>query len=169
MSTPTFRPPNVVDEQQGTVSVPLTRGLWTVIDFSDAKLLGPKNWTANNGGYANQRRGKEMVMLHHLILPRKPGFDVDHIDGDKRNNRRSNLRYATRSENLANRRQTGKTKAKRIGVCWDSTRQKWMATIQFNKKPRRLGRFVDLEEAIAARERAEVELFGAFRHEGSVA
>lgn len=164
MSQPSYRPPIEINESKGIARIPLTRGLWTVVDLSDMVLVSGKNWHANGGGYANRREGSEMVFMHHLILPRKQGFDVDHIDGDKRNNRRSNLRYATRSENKANHPEYFRTKAKHAGVSWDSQRQKWMVTITLHKKTLRLGRFSDLKHAIAVREKAELEVFGEYRY-----
>ena len=66
--------------------------------YAKARLMGKR---VTEGGI-NYRYPATIIYMHHLILPRKEGYDVDHINRNKLDNRRSNLRYLTRSENMRN-------------------------------------------------------------------
>ena len=101
----------------------------------------------------------ETVLMHDLILPTEK--DVDHRDRNPLNNRRLNLRLATRSQNLANTRsRSGSSRYK--GVCFSRREQKFRAYIVVNYKQIHLGYFdSDLDAARVYNEAAR-EHFGAF-------
>ncbi|MGQ2942919.1 MAG: HNH endonuclease signature motif containing protein [Blastomonas fulva] len=86
-----------------------------------------------------------------------PTAQVDHIDGDRANNRICNLRDATHSDNCRNAGLSKRNKSGRIGVHFDHTRQRWVAGTKIMGKPIRLGRFATFEEACAARSAIERE------------
>lgn len=86
------------------------------------------------------------------------GLVVDHINGNKLDNRRSNLRICTQSQNL-NGRNTNKGY---IGVSWDKFRGKWKANIGKDYQKIFLGRFDTAEEAARVYDEKAVELFGEF-------
>jgi len=91
-----------------------------------------------------------------------PINDIDHIDGDRKNNKITNLRGATRQENLRN---TGSRKNKTSnykGVSWDKTRCKWVAYIKFNGKVKNLGRFNNEEDAALEYNKWAKEKFGVY-------
>ena len=69
---------------------------------------------------------------------------VDHIDGNKLNNRRSNLRLVTRSQNQANRRHNRNSRSRYKGVTWHKRRRLWMARIQVRGRRITIGYFNDL-------------------------
>lgn len=79
-----------------------------------------------------------------------PSGDVDHINGDRSDNRRNNLRVASRSQNMQNRGATKSNSTGLKGVCWDAERQKWLAQIKVNGRNKYLGRFDASEKAHAA-------------------
>lgn len=79
-----------------------------------------------------------------------PTEDIDHIDGNKRNDRIGNLREATKSQNAQNLSKRKKNKHGLVGVCWDRSRQKWKASIIVNGKTINAGRFPTPELAHAA-------------------
>ena len=84
----------------------------------------------------------------------------DHINRDNPlDNRKSNLRQATGSEQCQNRNMPKNNTSGIIGVSWDKQRQKWKAHIGVNKKSLNLGLFVDKDEAIKARLNAELKYF----------
>jgi HNH endonuclease len=95
----------------------LTKGYKALIDADDYEWLSKWKWTAVITGqnikriYAYRREwpSRRAIYLHRAILGASQG-DIDHINGDTLDNRRSNLRFATRSQNLANNRRA-------IGAC----------------------------------------------------
>ena len=88
---------------------------------------------------------------------------VDHIDRDKLNNHKSNLRYATNSENNMNKSRQSNNTSGAIGVSFRKDRNKWRATIQKDGKLIHLGYFETKEGAIEARSKAEEKYFKEFR------
>lgn len=139
-----------------------------VVDESDYAELSRFNWTANRSGrtfYAARSivrsNGRWSIeRMHRLILPDAP--EVDHINGDGLDNRRANLRPATRSENVKNcRRRTDNTSGF-VGVTWRADRGKWRAYVRLNGHSRHLGLYATPEEAAVARDLAAIELHGAY-------
>jgi len=91
------------------------------------------------------------------------GMMMDHIDGDRANDKWSNLRLATPQQNARNRRPCKRNKSGKVGVCVGIDPDKWTAHITVNDKTTVLGSFECIDDAIAARCKAEKHLFGAFR------
>lgn len=147
-------------EDRKTISIPLTRGKFTVIDACDARFA-ELNWCAVNPkvGYSwyavrgiPQADGTtKYEALHRQILGAKPGQEVDHINGDGLDNRRCNLRLCSRSQNRCNRKAfrnnssgfKGVSPHRQIG----SGRIRWQARIQTDSKQIYLGLFDTPEEA----------------------
>jgi len=104
--------------------------------------------------------------LHRFLL--KPPLEmlVDHVNGDKTDNRRSNLRAATPSLNQANRKQLNKNNTSGLrGVTHLPARSRlrpWRAQIMVDRRQLYLGSFATRDEAVAARSAAEVLHFGEF-------
>lgn len=84
-----------------------------------------------------------------------PGGEIDHIDGNRLNNRIENLRDVNRTENSKNMALRFDSTSGATGVCWDKSRNKWAAHIRINGLRLNLGRFISLEDAIGARKAAE--------------
>jgi hypothetical protein len=87
---------------------------------------------------------------------------VDHISGDRVDDRWENLRLASRTENNRNKAVRSDNKSGVTGVSWDSNRKKWAARIKHDDKYHALGRYDCIAAAIIARQQAEIELFGEF-------
>ena len=91
-----------------------------------------------------------------------PVVYVDHINGDKQDDRIGNLRLATNSQNQANRGAPLNNTSGIKGVRFEADRMKWRAQIVVNGKSKNLGRFNTAEEAKAAYEKAALEAWGDF-------
>jgi hypothetical protein len=90
---------------------------------------------------------------------------LDHIDGDKSNNRYANLRQATCSQNMMNVKKSILNTSGVKGVVWDSTRGKWRAYYNLNKKVKTIGRFKKMEDAVKARRDCVKKHYGEFANE----
>lgn len=131
----------------------LTKGASTVVDDADYEFLSQWRWKLHPQGYAarstwNAAEKKYATVLMHRLIAQTPcGLQADHINRDRLDNRRCNLRNVTPSVNTWNQgMRTDNTSGVR-GVCFDRTRGKWKAT--YGK--RSLGRFDTFAEAVAAR------------------
>lgn len=106
----------------------------------------------------------ELVALA-FIGERPDGFDIDHINGDRKDNRLENLRYVP---HCVNTRNVTKVRAKSgaLGVYWNAG--KWAAQVNYDGRKRYLGRFDTVEAATAARRKFEEDHdfrgFKAFAH-----
>lgn len=98
---------------------------------------------------------RTIFRLHHALLPPREGFVVDHRNGDGLDNRRSNLRYVTKSTNNRN-----VARGENFGLRFDKTEGDWVASV-------RLGRFKDKSDARAAVDAAHRRLFPEMYEDGS--
>lgn len=141
---------------------------WALVDAEDYEWLSQWTWSVQGGGYVGRSvrvDGKyRIVLMHRLILGTPLGMDTDHINGDSRDNRRTNLRVATRSQNLANQPKQCHNTSGYKGVCWDKQTSRWRAFISVKGKTVSLGRFDDIEDAAQAYREAAVKHFGSFAH-----
>jgi len=80
---------------------------------------------------------------------------IDHIDGDRANNSLHNLRDVTNQINSMNIKIPSSNTSGHIGVCWDKSRNKWLAHITVDQKLKNLGRFINKEDAVKVRKEAE--------------
>lgn len=156
--------------------VKLTKNQWAIIDADDACVIGKFNWHAawNNGAqsfyaYRNVRQpnGKQgRIGMHVAILNPPTGKHVDHIFSRTLDNRRSQLREATRSQNMQNRKTHRNNKCGIKGVAWQPGESRWIAKIKVEGKTIYLGRHHKIEDAANARKSAELRYFGDFSHAG---
>ena len=102
--------------------------------------------------------------LHRIITNAPKGYEVDHIDRNTLNNRRENLRVCTRQENSRNKTKQRNNTSGYKGVSWDKAKKKWRAFISVDKKQIFLGRYDNIEEAIKARQQADIKYFKEFRN-----
>jgi len=152
-----------------TAYVPLTHGYEAMIDASDVHLVNKSNWQArlsDRSTYAcrsfrdNERQ--TTFSMHRVLMDAPIGLEVDHIDCNGLNNRRSNLRVVTRSQNMCNTRPSIGGASELKGAIYHKARRKWVSFITLEKKTLYLGIFATPEEAHAAYCEASARLHGEF-------
>jgi HNH endonuclease len=136
-------------------------------DELDRHLVEPYKWHVSHNGYAIRRVREEsgrkrVVYMHKEIFHAEDGFDIDHASGDKLDNRRANLRSATRTLNNANSKPRANCSSQFKGVAWLKTYRRWWAYINKGGKRINLGYFTDEASAGRAYNTAAKQLFGEF-------
>lgn len=121
----------------------------TLFDKEYLKDIKPIRWGLDGRGYVYSQKLK--IKLHQFILGKKQGFIIDHINQQTLDNRISNLRHVTKSQNGMNNKHKGYYYAKKIN--------RWIVKIQFNKIIKHIGCFKTEEEAKKARRKAELKYF----------
>lgn len=135
--------------------IKLTQGKYALVDDEDFDYLNQFKWylsSGERGGYATRtvylKNGKITRMWMHRILNKTlDRFETDHIDRNKLNNQKNNLRTVTQSQNNFNRGLRRNNKSGIKGVYWDSGVNMWRAQIRINGHAFNLGKFDKLEEA----------------------
>ena len=161
-----FEPVRKIRIDGDVAYVPLTRGYEAIVDAEDVPLINWRSWNPliqKINVYARSKdRNKKTIYMHRIIANAPEEMDVDHINGNTLDNRKSNLRLATTSENSCNSRSHRATKSGIKGVSPSMTGKTWVASIRKDGKTRYLGCFQTKEDAAAAYARASAELQGEF-------
>lgn len=136
----------------------------------NTRWAGKEAFTAVDGhGYKMGRISYTIFRAHRVIMAMAngewPTEEVDHINGVRDDNRLSNLRLVSRSENARNLRRPSDNTSGHVGVSWHKASRKWRASIKTNGEQKYLGIFTKKADAIAARNAAEAEL-GFHRNHG---
>lgn len=148
--------------------IPLTKGYCAIVDDHDFEWLSSYRWYAhcNRGGHVYARRATDITgrtyFMHRELTGPDPGEDVDHANGNSLDNRRSNLRIATRQQNNWNRRPQRGSSSPYVGVSWAKDRGLWVAAIERNDRKIWIGSFESAEEAARAYDAKALELRGEF-------
>lgn len=95
-------------------------------------------------------RSKYRIRAHQHLCPTTDGFEVDHINRDKLDNRRSNLRAVTRQTNMNNVGKRASNRSGYVGVNWARTNKKWRAEIRIDGKGHTLGHSDSIINAVLA-------------------
>jgi hypothetical protein len=101
-----------------------------------------------------------------MVYGEWPSNEVDHVNGDSADNRLANLRLADSAQNKWNMRRHDRNTSGCTGVDYNKQKQAWVARISIYKKRIYLGKFETKEQAIAAREKAVLDHWGAYRRGG---
>lgn len=134
------------------------------VDTDDLEKVKNHTWRMNTNGYAETEHNRKTIRIHRLLMDAPKNLVVDHINHDKKDNRRSNLRLCTYAENNHNVA-IGKSKKSNIrGVSWSKREQRWRAKIVVNKKEIGLGYYKNINDAIKARKEAEKKYYGEFAY-----
>ena len=152
-------------EYEDRAEIVTTKGARFVIDLEDVAKVSGKSWCRLSArwAYACTRLEGRLMLLHRLLLDASAGMQIDHIDGNPANNRRSNLRLCTHAENRKNNRKHSNNTSGFKGVSWHKQAKRWHARIMINYKSKHLGYFDTPEQAKAAYDAAAERLFGEFK------
>lgn len=147
--------PKLLDLDGGTV----------LIDDADFDRLGGRSIYIGTNGYAYfSMNATGPQTIHSFVIgATTAGSHIDHINGDKLDNRRVNLRVVTPQINQVNRKQLSKSNrsgVRGVGLTSASRKNPWRAQIMVNRKAIHLGLFPTLDEALAARRDVELRYFG---------
>jgi hypothetical protein len=156
-------------------SIPLTRGLTALVDDQDFLRLAAFTWHAHKArGRRTAARGqfyaaraldhRHRVFMHHDIMGERPGYQIDHRNGNGLDNRRSNLRWATGSQNQQNKAKVGGTSPFKGVYRLRSGPRPWRATITIQGRRLHLGVFKREEDAALAYDAAARQHFGEFAY-----
>jgi len=160
----------VVPSHESYRLIPLTKGQFAIVDAADFDWLNQWVWGANKSPhgwfYATRRiwrgAGKKqtIIQMHNLILGIARGGD--HESGNTLDNRRLNLRKASKRQQAINQQVRSDNTSGVTGVSYDKRKGKWRAYVSVRKRPRSMGYYDTRDEAIAARRRGEVKYYGRF-------
>ena len=134
----------------------------TLVDLDDLDKVRGYRWNITNRGYAQSSRG---IALHRLVMDCPDGMVVDHINHDRLDNRKENLRICSIRQNTMNQGISKNNTSGVTGVSLDKKSNKWIAYIKVNYRQITLGRFSNIDDAIQARMDAEIEYFGEYRND----
>ena len=133
-------------------------------DFDDIKKY---NWYIRRDGYVASSSNGKHTKMHTLIMSKNNeigDYLIDHINHNKTDNRKSNLRLVTNSQNQMNKGLVKSNTSGCTGISWHKNKNVWIAQIQINNKLKYLGVYDNIEEAIKARKDAEKKYFGEYAY-----
>jgi hypothetical protein len=144
----------------------LSKGEIAIVDDVDFERVSSYAWFYHPAGYALRTYREDGVTkterMHRFILDAPKGYDVDHINGNGLDNRRSNIRLATRSQNNYNKGLQLNNTSGYKGVYWVPKKKRWRVVIHVNKKRINIGTFKEKVEAAKAYNKAALMYHGEF-------
>lgn len=134
-----------------------------IIDIEDIEKLKQYSFRIHNNGYITSVKNGKTLYLHQIVFENvQKGFEIDHINRNKLDNRKMNLRECRHIDNTHNRKSYNKFGQQGIKKIKRNLNKSYMASIINNKKFIFLGYYRTKEEAIKAREKAEKEIYKGF-------
>lgn len=139
------------------------------VDADDFDRVKDVCWFKDQHGYLVGYRDGEYIQLHRLVTNCPENMIVDHIGGSTtiHDNRKSNLRIVTHSQNSMNRALAINNTSGITGVSWDNQMGKWRVQIGINRERKHLGLYDDFDDAVKVRKEAEEKYFGKYSYNNS--
>lgn len=134
-----------------------------LLDNADLSLLEGRAWRIGNHGYVQAKSLGKSYLLHRLVMGAGTGQFIDHINRNRLDNRRSNLRFCTPSQNGVNKRVSKLTATSKYrGVYWYKRVSKWLARVSVKRQLIWSGYYSTELAAAIAFDNKMVEIHGAF-------
>lgn len=152
--------------------IKLTQGKVAIVDDADFEWLSQWKWHFHHSGYAartGSRPVQRTIHMHREVNQTPDGLSTDHINGNKLDNRRENLRSCTRAENNRNIGKLANNKSGYKGVHWLKRGRRWQAQTTVAGKRVHLGVFDSAQEAAVAYDAFVLQEHGKFARPNSVA
>lgn len=134
--------------------IKLTQGKYAIVDEEDFVWLNQRKWYFSDG-YARRKNGGTPIYMHRLVNKTPEGIRTDHINQNKLDNRKANLRTAHGSINQRNTKIFATNTSGCKGVSWCKNISKWEAYIWKDNKKIGLGYSEDIKEAVKLRSNGE--------------
>ena len=147
--------------------IPLNKGKFVLVDTEDYAWLSQWKWHVSDSGYARRNQyvpstykgAKDhhtvIVWMHRELNKTPQGLFTDHINQDRLDNRKLNLRTVDKSQNAFNCGRSKRNSSGCRGVWWDEWSKTWRAELKLRGKKISLGRFTAIKDAIKARAQGE--------------
>lgn len=152
--------------EEGYIVGVTSNGTKFYIDKEDLDVVQHFSWYIDEYGYIRTKDyscGIQSIRLHRMVLHLEdPETKVDHINSNKVDNRKSNLRVCTQAENCMNRMMQSNNTSGYKGVCWKKGNNKWVARIRLNRKLIHIGYFTNKEQAALAYNDAAIKYHGEY-------
>lgn len=148
--------------ETGTYRSDSKRRLLIQVSDEDYEELSKYHWHVDRHGSVSGRPNKVRILMHRYIMKPDKDIEIDHIDGNRMNNQRNNLRFANSSQNKMNRGPRKDNTSGYKGVSWHNQRNKWTARIKIGDKYVHLGLFDNIELAKEAYNKSALENHGKF-------
>lgn len=142
--------------------ISLNNGQFAIVDDEDFDLVNQYVWQAHKAGGKNPLvYAVSKLRMHRLVIQCPKGLIVDHINGDPLDNRKSNLRICTNSENQQNTQSRGGT-SKYKGVSFSKKKKRWRASFMWQGQVFYCGSFATEEEAARCIDKKRREVCGEY-------
>lgn len=138
-----------------------------IFDIEDYNKIKEYNWRKTKNEYFVGTK-RVNILLQRLIMNEPYGLVVDHMNHNRWDNRKSNLRVCTYKENNQNKRKLDSNTSGVTGVYFNKKDKKWSAQIGIDNNILSLGLYENKEGAIKARKEAEEKYFGEFSYSNSI-
>lgn len=141
------------------------------IDKSDLLLVSPYKWHVNSTGYAvcniytGMKEGKQTsktLLMHRVLLAAPKGMEVDHINENKLDNRRKNIRICTKSQNSLNKGLSQRNTSGFIGVSLFRQTNRYSSSVTVSGRKKHLGYYKTAVEAARIYDKAAKQFYGEF-------
>ncbi len=152
---------NLIRITQGYGIASFNSGGEFLFDIADLQLIQSYTWHLGKRGYPATHVGGKTVVLHRLFFPNADG-EIDHINGDKLDNRRANLRVCTHQQNAFNQQRRNTNTSGYIGVSAVRGKNRYEAYIHLHGHKYHLGLFSSASQAARVRDCVSRLVYGEY-------